>query len=425
MTLRLVASTRLPGLALGLGLSAVCLWWLTRTVDVAGVAGAIAAADLALLVLATFVGLLVLGLKALRAHALYPPEDAPGRLGMLRAILFGQMLNVVAPLRVGEVGRLSLLRQADGVPLVASLANVAVEKAIDTAALAGLTLLAAGVVGLPYVLSIHGARLTAFVTVAGAVVALVLVGRRLRVLWPPRTSPSAGSVADQPWLGGRVAHPLARGGPHPDPLPEDSPGEVSAGVGCSATKVASYLDEARLRGLTQSAQADFVTVARDFSRRAPLTPAPLSARLAEARRQAQRSLSHLARRDGWWRIACWTIGAWVGSYVVNLLVLLAFHVPVPIAAPALVILVAVYAGGIVPATVGRLGVFHALVVAALVPFGVPYADALAVAVGLHLVALVGPAVIGLLGWLTWLIGARPALAVGEPVRPPQVSLDRT
>ncbi|MBI2941945.1 MAG: hypothetical protein HYY04_16065, partial [Chloroflexi bacterium] len=43
------------------------------------------------------------------------------------------------------------------------------------------------------------------------------------------------------------------------PLSSGSPGEVSAGVGCSATEVASYLDEARLRGLPESAQADFVT----------------------------------------------------------------------------------------------------------------------------------------------------------------------
>jgi len=121
-------------------IGAGCLWLSLRSVDLAGVTAAIR------LVAWPWVGIAVLGVilvsagKALRWQWLYPGNAVPLPWSIhFSTLLIGQMLNLVVPVRLGEIARLGLMAQEHR-PVGMTLGTIAMEKALDLVA-TGLLLL--------------------------------------------------------------------------------------------------------------------------------------------------------------------------------------------------------------------------------------------------------------------------------------------
>jgi uncharacterized membrane protein YbhN (UPF0104 family) len=95
----------------------------------------------------------------------------------------------------------------------------------------------------------------------------------------------------------------------------------------------------------------------------------------------------------------WSVVTWVLGWATNLAVLWALGLSVHWTA-ALLILVAIYAGVVVPAPPARVGLWHFLVVLVLTSYGISQSPAMACGVLLHLV-VVGPLLLagGAAAWI--------------------------
>ncbi len=117
--------------ALSVLVGGLCLWFSLRGLDLTALGAALLRARGGWLAAALGAVLLVALLKAARWHLLYPPA---ARLVNWRKIfptlMIAQMLNVVIPLRVGELARIGLMAQ-DGVSAGATLSTIVVEKSLD------------------------------------------------------------------------------------------------------------------------------------------------------------------------------------------------------------------------------------------------------------------------------------------------------
>jgi uncharacterized protein (TIRG00374 family) len=145
-----VAALRRWPFWVGLLLGLTCLWLAFRDVSLPDVAEVLSAADGLFL----FLTLLVQGAnilsKVLRWRALLGDSGRQLRLtSLLTALLAGQMVNLMLPMRLGEVARAYLVGQSQAVGKVFALGTVAVEKAIDSVVLLILALLTVAAVGLP------------------------------------------------------------------------------------------------------------------------------------------------------------------------------------------------------------------------------------------------------------------------------------
>ena len=99
-----------------------------------GVVGAIAGASVGWIIAAVLLALLVEVIKTVRWQVLLGPR--PGILPSLLAILLtGRLLNVLAPLRAGDVWRLAAVTRMLGRPTVAVAASLVAEKLCDGVAL--------------------------------------------------------------------------------------------------------------------------------------------------------------------------------------------------------------------------------------------------------------------------------------------------
>jgi glycosyltransferase 2 family protein len=76
----------------------------------------------------------------------FPDQRRVGWGAIFSALLIGQMLNIVLPLRTGEIGRAYALATARGIPVVKVLSTIAIERLSDLAAsgTVALLLIAAG-----------------------------------------------------------------------------------------------------------------------------------------------------------------------------------------------------------------------------------------------------------------------------------------
>ena len=158
----------LAGLAAGGG----GLWIVSRNVSAREVIDAASSANFSLLAAALALVIFASWLRAVRWRGLFA-ED-PSRLtvvGLWRIILIGQFINVVLPVRAGEISRPYLVRRRFGRDWWETGGTIALEKAFDGVAFALLLLMASMVLPLPE--AIEGLRFAIVIPAAGAAGALV------------------------------------------------------------------------------------------------------------------------------------------------------------------------------------------------------------------------------------------------------------
>jgi uncharacterized membrane protein YbhN (UPF0104 family) len=133
----------------GVLVGAACLWLSLRNIAPGQVAGQMAHVSWPLVMAAATGVILISAGKAARWAWLYPPDAAPLSLGAHFSVLvIAQMLNLVIPVRVGELARLGLMRQ-EGRPVGITLGTIAVEKSLDLLAVGLLLLLSVPMALLP------------------------------------------------------------------------------------------------------------------------------------------------------------------------------------------------------------------------------------------------------------------------------------
>lgn len=227
----------------------------------------------------------------------------------LRGLLIGQALNLLLPVRIGDVTRAWVVGQHAGQGTAYTLYTVLVEKALDAAVL--------------------------------------LVSLMVLSVWGPWPA----------WL--------ARSG-------------IVASLGLLlVTSVAVAIVYTWRRRSGGSSAASATSRLRRWAERRLMVP-------------ADRFVQQLGEAAGDGRLvqmAAWTAVSWGLGWATNLAVFWALGLPVAWTA-ALLVLVALYAGVVVPAPPTRVGLWHLLVVLALTQYGVESQPALAGGVVLHLVVVV-------------------------------------
>jgi uncharacterized protein (TIRG00374 family) len=125
---------------------------------------------------------------------------------------------------------------------------------------------------------------------------------------------------------------------------------------------------------------------------------PVLGRLGLSRRTATLAdgLSSLQSRQVNLRLLVWTLGIWLLAGLTNCVVLLALDIEVPLLLGALVVLVVVHLGMVVPSSPARIGVFHYLCLLSLALLGVDADLGLAFGFVLHSVVVLPVIIVGLL-----------------------------
>jgi hypothetical protein len=133
----------------GIGISAVALWIVLRSVDLEAAGTALTSADLA--PIAGIIGIVAvqLAIRALRWSVVIPvrPRIAVHRL--VPPLLIGYLGNAVLPARLGEPMRAVIVARRERVGLPEALGSVLVERVVDVATLAPVAFVASLVVGAP------------------------------------------------------------------------------------------------------------------------------------------------------------------------------------------------------------------------------------------------------------------------------------
>jgi uncharacterized membrane protein YbhN (UPF0104 family) len=160
-------------IAAGVLISALIIGLIARDIDGAQLARVLAAADGRWIALSTLVIVITMFTRVQRWAALLQPIDRRGptvlRATLLRALLIGQVLNFVLPVRLGDVARSVIVARAPGLSVERALGSIAIEKAWDWLTLAALSLIVAVTVAVPMWYSIALRSI-------GLIAALVLIG---------------------------------------------------------------------------------------------------------------------------------------------------------------------------------------------------------------------------------------------------------
>lgn len=187
------------GLALGFALLAVA----ARGVEPRQVWAGLAQANLIWVALAFLMVLLTTAAKTGRWHRLFPGQQRPGLFVLGRALLVGQLLNALLPVRFGDIARAYIVGSGRENSKATTLGTVAAEKAFDVLFLLISSGLATALVSLPPWLDVSLIGLTA----AGMLLlSLALAWPERRILdWTRRW------VRHLPWgIGPRLIGALER-----------------------------------------------------------------------------------------------------------------------------------------------------------------------------------------------------------------------
>jgi uncharacterized protein (TIRG00374 family) len=129
-------------LGLGLIVGVLALWLAFRDAFFFGLRSALERADVFWILLALGSVLLTVAVAVVRWRVLFRPQSASlSWTNLAGAFLVGQMLNIMLPLRLGEMARAYWLSRSEGIPIGRALGTIGVEKLADLAGL-GLTAVA-------------------------------------------------------------------------------------------------------------------------------------------------------------------------------------------------------------------------------------------------------------------------------------------
>lgn len=166
---------------LGLVTSAVFLYLVLRSVDLAQVQRELQSANYALLALAAAIGVAANLVRAVRWGTLlgYTPFNGL-LLPLFSSTMIGYLVNNVLPARLGELARIYVLEKKTGVSKVKSAATIVVERLVDVLLVVALVGLTSFLVPLP-VLIRRGVQTAALIfgAIAIGLIFLALRGRHL------------------------------------------------------------------------------------------------------------------------------------------------------------------------------------------------------------------------------------------------------
>jgi len=160
-----------PGIVLGLA----CAGWLAYRVEWTEVGSALREMDFRWVIVALVLNLSAVPLRALRWRLMFRTYPSPPFGQMIRAMLVGQAINVLAPARLGDLARSTLV---GGRSTTYVLGTLMVEIALDLLMLAALVVLLLSQVTLPAWWRGSGEALLMTAAVALAVVAALVLSRR-------------------------------------------------------------------------------------------------------------------------------------------------------------------------------------------------------------------------------------------------------
>lgn len=172
----------LLGVLVSLGL----LYWVLREVALATVLQHLRAAHPGPLILAVLLATATFGLRTIRWRILLRSETG-GTVSwsaLWHATAMGFMANNTLPFRLGEPFRAYAAARLGGLPMSATFASIAVERALDALVLVGLLIVALFQAGLPGDTVVYGARLDAVVQRAGLVCTVIFAGALFIVAFP-------------------------------------------------------------------------------------------------------------------------------------------------------------------------------------------------------------------------------------------------
>lgn len=149
--LRMAPDTRIPGRkpslskvwrwGAGLVVGILCLWLTLRNLNLDQVWTALREAKAWALIAALSSVISVALIKAARWWWLYPEEHRPDSWRRVFPVLVtSQMLNMMIPIRLGELARMGLMLH-DGIPAAVTLSTIVIEKSLDMVAVGVIILL--------------------------------------------------------------------------------------------------------------------------------------------------------------------------------------------------------------------------------------------------------------------------------------------
>ena len=135
-TLRSRRSWLVLQLAAGVLVGGIALFWAIRGLDASVVLSEVQHAEYGWIIVAFLCTILVAFIKVERWRTLYPIGDQPVPFSeAFSALLVTQMVNVIVPIRGGEMVRIGLMKQS-GQPGATTLSTITVEKTLDLVAAA-------------------------------------------------------------------------------------------------------------------------------------------------------------------------------------------------------------------------------------------------------------------------------------------------
>jgi uncharacterized protein (TIRG00374 family) len=172
--------------ALGIGVSAVLLWYALKDIDFHRVTLALRGSDLVLWALCTVTSQLIFPLRARRWRTILDPIAPRLPFGVLwRATAIGMMVNNVVPARAGELARvLVLVRERKDVRWSAGLASLAVDRVFDALCVLILLVVALLAPDFPSDIVIGGRSVRFAATLMTLVVAAAMAGLFAVATWP-------------------------------------------------------------------------------------------------------------------------------------------------------------------------------------------------------------------------------------------------
>ena len=134
---------------MGIGISALALSIVVRSVDVAAVGAALGSANLAPIIAIMGVVAVQLAIRAVRWSVLIPVRPPIPARRLVPPLLIGYLGNAVLPARLGEPMRAVIVSRRERVEMANALGSVLVERAVDVATLAPVAFVASLVVRAP------------------------------------------------------------------------------------------------------------------------------------------------------------------------------------------------------------------------------------------------------------------------------------